>query len=298
MNAERGTIHSIAIHLSPTRPGTIRATVGHQVHAAFLLAIREADPALAQVLHLPILEQRPFTVSPLMGVDAARDGQVAVHPEQTYVLRFTVLYEPIFQQFMHRFLRGDRPALRLGNVLFLIQEILATPGSSPWAGYTSFRDLWAQAGQRIEQPRIEIEFASPTAFGFGQKAWGRHVYLLPDARLVFGSLARAWQAFAPPDLVPDSRTVEAYVEENVVVQRLDGLETRMLHFGRYSQLGFVGRVTYRVMDKTDEAPVWRQALHALAGLSFYSGVGYKTAMGMGQCWEASRERQTGEECDA
>jgi CRISPR-associated endoribonuclease Cas6 len=283
MNAHQGRIYSIAIHLSPTRPGTIRATVGHQAHAAFLRAVKEADPALAEVLHHPILNLRPFTVSPLMGVEAARDGQVAVHPEETYVLRFTVLLDDIFQQFMRRFLRCDRPVLRLGRVLFLIKEILATPEGSPWAGYTSFRELWAQAGDPTREGFISLKFRSPTAFGFGQKAWGKQFHVLPDPRLVFSSLARSWRAFAPPELGLDPRDVERWADENVVVQRLAGLKTRMLHFGRHPQVGFVGRVTYRIMDRTEEAADWRQTLNALAEFAFYAGVGYKTTMGMGQC---------------
>jgi CRISPR-associated endoribonuclease Cas6 len=283
MNPE-GMVYSIAIHLSPVRQDSIRATMGHQAHAAFLHAVQEADPALAEVLHHPVLNQRPFTVSPLMGVEAARDGEVQVRPEQTYILRFTVLYQPIFEQFMRRFLRGDRPALRLGRALFLIKEILATPEGSPWAAYTSFGELWAQAGQPEPRERlVELEFRSPTAFGFGQREWGKQSHILPDPRLVFSSLARTWAAFAPPAQRLDPRAVEAYVDENVVVQRLNGLETRMLHFGRYPQVGFVGRVTYRLMDRTSEAAGWWQTLSALADFAFYGGVGYKTTMGMGQC---------------
>jgi CRISPR-associated endoribonuclease Cas6 len=306
MNSDRGMMYSIAIQLSPTRPGTIRATVGHQAHAAFLRAVKEADPALAEVLHHPVLNQRPFTVSPLLGVGMAHDGEVAVSPERTYTLRFTVLYEPIFQQFMRRFLRGDRPVLRLGRVLFLIKEILATPqgavdsrgceddeergddegrmgGGGGWAGYTSFAELAAGAAERAAQPLIELEFQSPTAFSFGQRPWGKQFHVLPDPRLVFGSLARTWRAFAPPELSLEPRAVESYVDENVVIQRIDRLETRMLHFGRYPQVGFVGRVTYRAMDRSEGAGDWRYALHALADFAFYAGVGYKTTMGMGQC---------------
>ncbi len=291
-------IYSIAIQLSPTRPGTIRATVGHQAHAAFLRAVKEADPALADVLHHPILNQRPFTVSPLMGVEAEQrmNGRVAVEPEETYTLRFTVLYEPIFQQFMGRFLRGDRPVLRLGRVLFLIKEILATPEDSPlrpalrasgqaWAGYTTFEELAAGAG--TSEPLIELAFHSPTAFSFGQRAWGKQFHVLPDPRLVFNSLARTWRAFAPPELSLDPREVERYADENVVIQRLEDLETRMLHFGRYPQVGFIGRVTYRLMDKSKESATWRKKLHALAEFAFYAGVGYKTTMGMGQCERAA-----------
>ena len=281
MDSDPGMIYSIAIQLSPTRPGTLRPTTGHQAHAAFLCAVREADPALAEVLHHPVLQQRPFTVSPLRGVNAAHNQQVAVHPEATYTLRFTVLLEEIFRQFMGRFLRGDRPVLRLGRVLFLIKEILATPEGSPWAGYTSFEQL--AAGTEAAPPLIELEFLSPTAFGFGQRSWGKQVHLLPDPRLVFESLAKTWRAFAPPALAIDPRAVREYAEDNVVIQRLEGLETKMLHFGQYRQLGFVGRVTYRIMGAAEEDPAWRQRLNALADFAFYAGVGYKTTMGMGQC---------------
>ena len=122
---KEGTIYSVAIQLSPARPGTIRATMGHQAHAAFLRVIEEADPDLAEALHYPVQNQRPFTVSPLMGVDAARGGQVTVHPELTYTLRFTILHEPVFQRFMQRFLHSEHLVLRLGRVDFLIKEILA-----------------------------------------------------------------------------------------------------------------------------------------------------------------------------
>jgi CRISPR-associated endoribonuclease Cas6 len=255
--------------------------MGHQAHAAFLRAVKEADSALAEVLHHPILNRRPFTVSPLIGVDGAHDGRVPVEPEETYTLRFTVLYEPIFQQFMGRFLRGDRPVLRLGRVLFLIKEILATPEGSPWSGYTSFAEVVQQAEGAGRF--IKLDFRSPTAFSFGQRAWGKQFHVLPDPRLVFNSLARTWRAFAPPELSLDPREVERYADENVVIQRLEDLETRMLHFGRHPQVGFVGQVTYRLMDKTGEASAWRRKLHALAEYAFYAGVGYKTTMGMGQC---------------
>ena len=89
-------IYSIAMQLSPARPGTVRATVGHQAHAAFLRAVREADPALAEVLHHPVLSQRPFTVSPLLGVGTAHGGQVTVRREQACTLRLTVLLDDIF----------------------------------------------------------------------------------------------------------------------------------------------------------------------------------------------------------
>ena len=105
LSTVEGLLNSIILKLTPTCEVTIGATMGHQVHAAFLRTMRESDPALAEVLHLPNLPARPFTVSPLRGVGRARDGEVRLSPERDYFLRFTVLYPPIYERFMARFLR-------------------------------------------------------------------------------------------------------------------------------------------------------------------------------------------------
>jgi len=270
------SLYSIVLILTPTREATVRATVGHQAHAAFLRTVRESDPALAEVLHLPNMPSRPFTVSPLQGVGRARDGQVRLSPEQDYWLRFTVLYPPIFERFMARFLRGEgRPVIRLGRALLLIKEILTTPGSHPWAGYSSWAQLAAEAQP---EPEITLAFASPTAFGFGQKEWGKKVVVLPEPTLVFGSLARSWNDLAPPPLQVDRKALRTYVEEHAVVKRLHRLETKLLRFGSSPQVGFVGQVTYGLMAENEAA---RCQLNGLADLSFYAGVGMKTTMGMG-----------------
>lgn len=270
-------LYSIVLTLVPARQATVRATMGHQAHAAFLRTVREADAALAEVLHTPNLPLRPFTVSPLRGVGRAHDERVHLSPERDCWLRFTVLYPPIFQQFMGRFLRTEsRPLIRLGQAHLLIKEILTTPGSHPWAGYTS----WAQlASQAQPDEEITLEFSSPTAFGFGQKEWGKKVIVLPDPDPVFGSLMRSWNLLAPPSLGLDREALMAYVREHVVIKRLQGLRTRMLRFSKSPQVGFLGRVTYGLMMPDEEI---RRQLNMLASLAFYTGVGMKTAQGMGQ----------------
>jgi len=271
-------LYSIVVTLTPTHETVVRQTMGDQAHAAFLRTVRESDPALAEVLHMPNMPIRPFTVSPLRGTPQPRDGRIRLSPEETYWLRFTALYQPIFERFMARFLHGEgRPVIRLGRAVLLIKEILATPGSHPWAGYSS----WAQiASQAQPEPEITLDFTSPTAFGFGQKDWGKKVVVLPEPNLVFGSLARSWNRLAPPPLQMDQKALMAYVDEHVVVKQVCGLETQMLRFRSSPQVGFVGQVAYGLM--ADDEAIRRQ-LNALADFAFYAGVGYHTTMGMGQC---------------
>ena len=110
-------------------------------------------------------------------------------------------------------------------------------------------------------------------------AWGKKIVVLPDPEVVFGSLVRSWNLLAPQGMGVDRERVMAYVGEQVVVKRIEGLRTQMLRFRRALQVGFVGRVTYGLMGEDREA---RRQLDALSRLAFYSGVGMKTTMGMGQ----------------
>jgi CRISPR-associated endoribonuclease Cas6 len=278
MTLDSTTFHSIVLKLAPEREGQVRATHGHQAHAAFLHTVRQADPALAEVLHHSKLPIRLFTVSPLMGVGVKREGTLEVSPERDYFMRFTLLDRLIFEQFMARFLQGDgRPRLRLGQMSFCIKEILASPGSHPWAGYTSLVEL-AQNARPVE--RVTLQFATPTVFSFGKRQWGQQMVPLPIPRLVFGSLAKAWNALALPALNLDRKALRTYLEDGVVVAGLRGIRTRMLAYKDAPQVGFVGRVTFEFKGQ-DETQ--RACLDALAELAFYTGVGYKTPMGMGQC---------------
>lgn len=281
MASESTALHSIVVTLTPTREASVRASMGRQAHAAFLKTVQESDEALAEVLHTPGMPIRPFTVSMLQGAPRARSGRLHLSPEETYWLRFTTLYEPIFERFMTRFLDGQRrPVIRLGEAVLLIKQILATHEGHPWAGYASWSTLVRQADSDAE---ITLDFASPTAFGFGQKDWGKKVMVLPLPETVFGSLARSWNALAPLAFRVDRRQLREYLDEHVVITRIDDLHTQMLRFRRSYQIGFVGRVTYGLMAEDDAVC---SQLNALAGLAFYAGVGMKTTMGMGQCRRA------------
>lgn len=282
MNSDQEMLYSIALKLRPVQEGSIPATVGRQAYAAFLATVRQADKALAEVLHEAPVSPKPFTVSPLLGVPRALEGWVAITPGKDYYLRFTVLLPDIFQQFMRRFLRAEtRPTLRLGRVEFLISEVLTTPGSSPWAGYTSFGQLWEKA-EAMED--IRLEFTSPTAFNLGTRDWGKHFVVLPEPTLVFRSLLKAWNAYAPMTFAEEP--LREYVAENVVVKRHD-IRTQMLRYPRHFQVGFIGTVTYGLMaddpsTSSGQRQEIRRQLNALADFAFYAGVGYHTTMGMGQ----------------
>ena len=70
-----------------------------------------------------------------------------------------------------------------------------------------------------------------------------------------------------------------WCDENVVVSQYT-LSTRYLSSSKFGHVGFQGHVTYEVKgNPLSQLARW---LTPLAHLALFSGIGYKTTMGMGQ----------------
>ncbi|MCP4425562.1 MAG: CRISPR-associated endoribonuclease Cas6, partial [Chloroflexi bacterium] len=262
-----------------TKNGRIQATQGHLAHAAFLNILRQVDPIVSEAIH-ELHGRKPFTVSPLEGFGKPYKGQLQLKAGQEGWLRVTLLDPALFQTFISYFLQGtNRPAIRLENHTFQISEILSTPGSHSLAGFDSLIDLsrrWRHTDVNGKPYRkIPLHFRTPTAFSM-RNAPIRYMHILPDPPLVFGQLADYW------DRLIGSATREAvrvFCAERVVAARYN-IETHMYQYRRSKQVGFIGRVTFEVLDK--EAIEMIQHLNCLADLAFYTGIGSKTTQGMGQ----------------
>ena len=277
------TLYALIIRLNATHNGRLRATQGHLAHAAFLNILRQVDPTLSQVIH-DGHGRKPFTVSPLEGYGHGQQGQLTVNAGQEGWLRVTLLDPILFQTFISYFLQGNRPTIQLENIAFHVSEILTTPGSHPLAGYDSVQNLytrWEQSNEPASQlTTIQLHFRTPTAFSMRGSAH-RHMHILPDPPLVFGQLADYWDRLSEGAFPGrDTRdTVRLFCAESVVVARYN-IETHMYEYRRSKQVGFTGRVAFEILDKT--TPTMIRHLNRLADLAFYTGLGSKTTMGMGQ----------------
>jgi CRISPR-associated endoribonuclease Cas6 len=287
------SLYSTVVKLIAAREGTIPATQGQLAHGAFFAIVKSVDPALADALHAGN-SRKPFTISPLQGVNQAHNGQVRIRRGQEVWLRFTLLSSDLFTIFIRHFLtpsffqvegwaggQTSLPVLYLGQVDFTISEILTTPGSHPWAGHTGPDDLW-QAWHAVQPPdlarKITIEFASPTVFSRGSRnGLGKIMDPFPSPAMFFGSLVAMWNEHLP--LALDKQTIRSYAEETVVVGEYS-MQSRMFRYWKQPQIGAVGKVTYLLKDQRHHELI--RALNMLADFAFYSGVGYKTTMGMGQ----------------
>jgi CRISPR-associated endoribonuclease Cas6 len=310
LNTERGELFAIMLRLHPVEAGWLSPTSGSQAHAAFLDIVRQSDPELAERLHQAD-QRRPFTVSLLQGFnhltreqyeDAMAYGKkVLVSPGQVYWLRFTMLDTVVFGTLVQHFLaRPNFSAIRIGDTYFEIGRLIGPPypngTSNPWVAHSSFAEL-SLSTEPLS--RYQFEFASPTAFSLGQQKWGKQMHLFPDPARLFEGLARQWEAFAPEPLRLSTKGLStqdfaAWCIENLVVNRYN-LETRTLHFRKFNQIGFQGKITYDL--KGDAHAPEARWLTPLARFALFSGVGYKTTMGMGQtrCLNFTNDQPNGSE---
>lgn len=295
--AREGELFSLLLRLHALDAGEVVANSGPQVQAAFLDIVRQSNPTLAEWLHTPN-QRRPYTVSllngfhhsssvPLAEVDlTAQQGTMPVKPGQILWLRITLLDATVFSSFFrYLLLKAQTLSIRIGAVRFTIGRLITAPEpdntSSSWAAYSSFSEL--QSVQSAKK-HYTFEFRTPTAFSKGQKMWGKQLFLFPTPGMVFENLARQWECFAPistrlanADLTPKS--VELWCDEQMIVTHY-ALSTGYLSGSRFGQVGFQGQITYEV--KGNPVVPIAMRLTSLARFAFFSGVGYKTTMGMGQ----------------
>jgi len=282
---------------------------GELIHGALLDWLRSAAPDVATWLH-DGNKRRLFTCSSLQfGLPEARMREAErgnVHlplvPEKTYAIRITVLLGELFPLFYEALMnfnadesRAEKPPfMRIAKQLFLLEEVVADNDASGWTGFTSFGKLVEKA-KSLKLGKVEslgLEFGSLTTFNRANKrsqVYGGHYARVPMPQYVFPGLARRWQELAPPALVDlvQPEKIEQYIEDDGIVIRDYDLKPHQVYFTKHVQLGFVGMCRYDVRGPdeqvTEEAPLTvRQQILMLGQLAFYCGVGYKTAMGMGQ----------------
>jgi len=325
--AEPGTLSSaparlyaLLLKLRPGEYGTLMPFSGELVHAAWLAWLRNAAPDVSAALHEGN-QQRLFTCSSLqfplptskVRLAERENVHLPVEPEKLYTVRLTLLLGelfPLLYDSLNNFNitysgTGKSPFMQIGKRSFMLEELIIDHGdSSGWVGYTSFAELVERIGAMKlagEEP-LQLEFASITTFSRNSSkeyGYNNHFALLPLPQYVFPGLIRRWQELAPPDLAAlvQREPIEAYIQrEGIVISDYD-LYPHQVMFVRHQQRGFTGTCTYllRGHDEpvTPASPLTvRQQILLLAHLAFYSGVGYKTAMGMGQTrLSLSRNRQ-------
>ena len=268
---------STVLSLIPETDVTLRPTMGHHAHAAFLSLLRIGNPEKAKKVH-ESLGQKPFTVSPLIGKSERRGRDLLIRAKTECWLRFTFLHDELLTDFGDAFFSQELPTIRLGRARFQLRQLVVSNAEQQqWSGNATYANLLAAAEA---DTHIHLRFYSPTAFRTmtprGQKSYN-HTQI--DLVRCYQSWINRWNAFAPVKL--EKTEFLAFIAEHARLSRAE-TKTRALDFGRHTEIGWVGRCTCHL--DTDDAQKLRHVLIAncLADFAFYCGTGYKTTMGMGQ----------------
>ena len=304
-------LYALQLKLRPIQEGTLMSFSGELVHAAWLSWLRSAAPDVATWLHegnkrrLFTCSSLQFPLPPARMLEAERNNiHMPLTPENIYTIRVTLLLGelfPLFYKALTDFQQSSTsggttpPFMRLGKQSLLLEEVVIdNDASTGWTGFTSFADMVeAVRSKKLGNVKpLKLEFASLTSFNRGSaknRAYGNHSARLPLPSYVFPYLAKRWEELAPPELAPlvQREAIEQYArDEGVIIADYD-FKPHNVKFSTHWQPGFIGTCTYALRGPddppTEDAPLTvRQQLLLLAELAFYTGVGYKTAMGMGR----------------
>lgn len=302
-------LYAFILKIRPLQQGTLMPFSGELVHGAFLKWLNASAPDVAEWLHEG-QKRRLFTCSSLhfpremqRFMHAERENiHLPLDPAKTYTLRVTLLLGDLFPLFYNALMNFNAvqtgstipPFLRLGKQLFLLEEVvLSNDDPSGWTAFTSLTTLVEKArGMRFgNNASLKLEFATLTTFSRGNSkvGYGTHAAMFPLPGFIFANLLRRWEDIAPPEqaaLVEKERIEQYLADDGIIVVDYD-LKAHHVHFTTHVQRGFVGTCTYqfrgREEKRSDEQSLtlWQQ-FYLLAQLAFYSGIGYKTAMGLGQ----------------
>ncbi len=268
---------STQISLVPETDVTLRPTMGHHAHAAFLSILKKSNPEVAEALHAQAA-QKPFTVSPLIGKMEKRGHLRHIRAGTECKLRFTFLDDELFQHFGKAFLTLTMPPIQLGQAVFQVRQMVshATEERS-WSKSETYAEL---AESTKTDTRMSFRFYSPTAFRRmtprGQKT-RNDTY--PDLVRCYQSWVNKWNAFAPIKL--DRTEILAFVTEYGQVTSVN-IDSRKLNFGKHIEVGWVGTCACVFYPEDSLDTEMLRTVNCLAAFAFYCGTGYKTTMGMGQ----------------
>lgn len=144
---------------------------------------------------------------------------------------------------------------------------------------TSYQELMERFYEEDGCPYLQIHFMSPTAF----KQKGRYLFY-PDLRCVFQSLMKKYDSACIEAGMSDEETLEQLCQ-NAQIIRYD-LKSVSFSLEGVKIPAFIGKITIKMKGTRTMANLAKM----LFEFGEYSGVGIKTALGMG-CIRLMKERE-------
>ncbi len=249
-------LYAIVIQLAAVDQGYLSPTLGRAIHAQVLQWLSIGDESIAEYVHNS--QESPISLSGLIG----NRRPSGIRSGDEFYFRISLLNGHLIDALLSGIEHTGNETFTLGKFTFIIKGIYSLPGTHPWVRSADYQLL---AKLPNNSDNFTLEFLSPMSFKQGQ-----YIQPFPLPELVFSSLQRRWDIFAPEelkfDVIPWQGLVSAY-----------NLQTHALKMEGGAEIGTKGWIKYRFPD-----PQQAKIATILAHFAFFAGVGRKTAMGMGQ----------------
>lgn len=228
------------------------------------------QPLFEELVGRPV-QPGSYTLSPLWRDRPKGQPAPAFDQPTTYHWRISLLDD--------RLLESLRSRVADLSHLHLLDTPLAI-GEGQWS-YQSYPELVRRAQRRATAKTqaarwISLDFLTPVILCRHNRP-----YPLPDPALVFYHYLNGWDSFAPRDLQVNLNVVDALAAHLILTEHQ--LETRPVRFEtRGSRIGFLGKVTYKMMDWEKLGVDFLATVQTLACFSEFCGSGDFTERGLGQ----------------
>lgn len=242
---------------------------GSALRGLLLRIVERASPALGATLHHDHVWPLPYTVSPMLTGDWPPHVVTRAAPNSEFVARFTALgqatYSALERGFSELVRTGEELHLGHGRArpLALLKDRFEHPLALRLEGSDLLRAPLAR--------RIRLHFLTPLAF---RRSGRDRPFAEPES--VIATLLSKWKSYVDPRCADGDHLPS-------LVQCVDHhLEVRYLLTGRFSGPGVVGFADYALDRRASDAQV--RLFNGLFRLTFFTGLGRGTTMGMGQAF--------------
>lgn len=248
-------MHQIGIGFAGKNNRVLRGdqVTSRGLHGVLFHVLQQYDPKGASWLHQH-KAPKPYSLAPYYDIETAALAGI----------RLNALTEQAAELLYHSWeaIRRYGRSLQLGNQSFNVTGLTLIPGPT-------FETLAASP----PETEVKLQFLSPTAF-----KQGAGFLPLPLPANVFRGPFLVWQKYAPTSLKPPGDWLD-WCAERVYVTDLQ-IETVTVSLSRQAPAfrGFVGQVAFTAQS---DALLYLSLWQGVSGLAPYTGIGYKTTMGMG-----------------
>lgn len=194
-------------------------------------------------------------------------------------IRMTLLEDKYFDRIANVLLNACTRPFLLNEHRLMISKIMCSKGSDNyWANQKTYEEIYENASQ--EDSKIDFNIETPLSFKIGD-----NFECLPLPELFFKSLHKRWNNFS--DIKFDDSLLALL---NKVSTSYFDISTDKLNSSTIKLIGCKGKVSYRITNKVNKDFI--HYINTLSDFAYFSGVGVKTSLGMGQVSRLYREKHS------